>query len=197
MQLNIYRMWNLFVKTRKFSLRFRQFFQRALGDLHFSTLTMNNERKSARQFPRSQPAQQAFPIELLRESQCGSKKKGSFVPLPLPRQSCFFCSCPSRSRRTLQGNACQAGYHDHYRWASRNHDKTKLKRFRITAITATGWGQEEGPRGVLGISSDEDDRMGPKVKTQKNPQGCQQNPKKSHAGHMGQCRLLYNTCDVK
>ena len=33
--------------------------------------------------------------------------------------------------------------------------------------------------GVLGISSDGDDRMEPKVKTQKNPWGFQQNPKKS------------------
>ena len=33
--------------------------------------------------------------------------------------------------------------------------------------------------GVLGISSDGDDRMEPKVKTQKNPSGYQQNPKKS------------------
>ena len=35
------------------------------------------------------------------------------------------------------------------------------------------------PGGVLGISSDGDDRMEPKVKTQKNPLGFQQNPKKS------------------
>ena len=35
------------------------------------------------------------------------------------------------------------------------------------------------PEGVLGISSDGDDRMEPKVKTQKNPKGFQQNPKKS------------------
>ena len=32
--------------------------------------------------------------------------------------------------------------------------------------------------GVVGISSDGDDRMEPKVKTQKNPLGFQQNPKK-------------------
>ena len=38
-----------------------------------------------------------FPMELLRESLSGSKKKveGSFIPLPLPRHSFFFCSCPS------------------------------------------------------------------------------------------------------
>ena len=36
-----------------------------------------------------------------------------------------------------------------------------------------------GPRGVLRISSDGDARMEPKVKTQKNPKGFQQNPKKS------------------
>ena len=36
-----------------------------------------------------------------------------------------------------------------------------------------------GPGGVLGITSDRDDRMEPKVKTQKNPLGFQQNPKKS------------------
>ena len=35
------------------------------------------------------------------------------------------------------------------------------------------------PGGVLGISSDGDDRMEPKVKTQKNPLGFQQNSKKS------------------
>ena len=35
------------------------------------------------------------------------------------------------------------------------------------------------PGGYSGISSDGDDRMEPKVKTQKNPQGFQQNPKKS------------------
>ena len=34
------------------------------------------------------------------------------------------------------------------------------------------------PGGVLGISSDGDDRMEPKVKTQKNQLGFQQNPKK-------------------
>ena len=38
---------------------------------------------------------------------------------------------------------------------------------------------ERIPGGVLGISSDGDDRMEPKVKTQKNPQGFQRNPKKS------------------
>ena len=37
------------------------------------------------------------------------------------------------------------------------------------------------PVGVLGISSDGDDRMEPKVKTQKKRKGFQQNPKKSHA----------------
>ena len=35
------------------------------------------------------------------------------------------------------------------------------------------------PGGVLGISSDGDDQMESKVKTQKNPLGFQQNPKKS------------------
>jgi len=33
--------------------------------------------------------------------------------------------------------------------------------------------------GVLQISSDRDDRMGPKIKIQKNPKGFKQNPKKS------------------
>ena len=37
----------------------------------------------------------------------------------------------------------------------------------------------EGGGGVLGISSDGDDRKGAKIKTQKNPLGFQQNPKKS------------------
>ena len=99
-----------------------------------------------------------------------AEAKKRFLRSPPPPPSVmFFLLLSQLSRRTSQGNACYAGYHDHYRWASRNHNKTKLKRFRITAITATGWGQEEGPRGVLGISSDEDDRMGPKVKTPKNP----------------------------
>ena len=35
------------------------------------------------------------------------------------------------------------------------------------------------PRGVLRVSSDGDDRMGVKIKTQKNPQSFQQNPKNS------------------
>ena len=35
------------------------------------------------------------------------------------------------------------------------------------------------PGGVLGISSDRDDQMEAKVKTQKNPEGFQQNPKKT------------------
>ena len=38
--------------------------------------------------------------------------------------------------------------------------------------------QHKAQRGVLGISSDGDDRMEPKVKTQKNPYGFQQNPQK-------------------
>ena len=37
-----------------------------------------------------------------------------------------------------------------------------------------GWGG-----GILRISSDRDDRMGPKIKTQKSPWDSQQNPKKS------------------
>ena len=39
-------MRNLFVKSRKFAeaRTFSQFFQRAVGDLHFSTLFTNNER---------------------------------------------------------------------------------------------------------------------------------------------------------
>ena len=46
MQSSISCMWNLFVKSRKFAeaRTFSQFFQRALGDLHFSTLSTNNER---------------------------------------------------------------------------------------------------------------------------------------------------------
>ena len=62
----------------------------------------------------------------------------------------------------------------------------------------------QGGWGVLGISSDGDDRMEPKVKTQKNPYGFQKNPKKSldqkltpKKSHADFCRLLYNTCDVK
>ena len=39
-------MRNLFMKSRKFAeaRTFSQFFQRAVGDLHFSTLFTNNER---------------------------------------------------------------------------------------------------------------------------------------------------------
>ena len=51
MQSSIFCMWNLFVKSRKLAWisfagarTFAQFFQRALEDLHFSTLSMNNER---------------------------------------------------------------------------------------------------------------------------------------------------------
>ena len=43
----------------------------------------------------SQPAQQAFPIELLCESQSGSKKKVDSFPSPSPVIHFFFCSCPS------------------------------------------------------------------------------------------------------
>ena len=61
---------------------------------------------AGKRFVASQPAQQAFPIELLRESQSKTKVegegegrrgrgRGSFVPLPLPHHSCVFCSCPS------------------------------------------------------------------------------------------------------
>ena len=51
MQSSISCVWNLFVKSRKFAWisfaqagTFSRFFERALGDLHFSTLSTNNER---------------------------------------------------------------------------------------------------------------------------------------------------------
>ena len=46
MQSSISCMRNLFMKSRKFAetRTFSQFFQRAVGDLHFSTLFTNNER---------------------------------------------------------------------------------------------------------------------------------------------------------
>ena len=71
-----------------------------------------------------QPAQQAFPIELLREgqllreSQCGSKKKVEgggggekrFLRFPPPPPSfMFFLLLSQLSRRTSRGNACYAG----------------------------------------------------------------------------------------
>ena len=43
----------------------------------------------------------------------------------------------------------------------------------------TNLNQHGGPGEVLRVSSDEDDRMGAKIKTQKNPQGFQKNPQKS------------------
>ena len=51
MQSSISCMWNLFVMSRRFAWisfaearTFSRFFQRALGDLHFSTLSTNNKR---------------------------------------------------------------------------------------------------------------------------------------------------------
>ena len=62
---------------------------------------MYKKKRNARP---KQPAQQAFPVELQRESWSGSQKKGrgrgrgeeeTFSPLPLPRHSSFFRSCPN------------------------------------------------------------------------------------------------------
>ena len=46
-------------------------------------------------------------------------------------------------------------------------------------LKTPAWEATSSPEGVLRISSDRDDQMGAKIKTQKNPLGFKQNPKKS------------------
>ena len=50
----------------------------------------------------------------------------------------------STNNKRNQMKSWRVNFHDHHRCASRTHNETKLKRFGITAITAIGWGQEEG-----------------------------------------------------
>ena len=50
----------------------------------------------------------------------------------------------STNNKRNQRKSWEVNSDDHHRCASCRHNKTNLKRCRITASTAIGWGQEEG-----------------------------------------------------